>query len=156
MKATPIILSSVFAGTSLLSLGLSHHVLAQADPMSPTAPSGMPSSPADAPTGGAPSSPVDAPTGGGSTPSTPADSPASSPSAPTESPASDPTAPASDPTTSTPSDTPSASSGSPDMAKKSVLALCGPGGASQIVEADKLPVGCRLAPTDAVPAAGQV
>jgi hypothetical protein len=157
MKAASILLSSVFAGTSLLSLGLSNHVLAQADPMSPTAPSGMPSSPADAPTGGAPGAPADAPTGGGSTPSTPADSPASSPSAPTEAPASDPTAPASDPTTSTPSDTPSASSASPDdTAKKSVLALCGPGGASQIVESDRLPVGCRLVPTDAVPAAGQV
>jgi hypothetical protein len=161
MKAASIFLSSVLAGTSLLSLGLSHRVLAQADPMSPTAPAGMPSTPADAPTGGgAPSSPADAPTGG--TPSTPSDSPASSPSAPTEAPASDPTAPASDPTapasdptTSTPSDTPSASSESPD-AKKSVLALCGPGGASLIVESDSLPIGCRLAPTDAVPAAGQV
>jgi hypothetical protein len=156
MKATSILLSSVLASTSLLSLGLAHRVSAQADPMAPTSPAGMPSAPADAPTGGgAPSAPADAPMGGGA-PSSPADSPATSPSAPTESPASDPTAPASDPTTSTPSDTPSASGASPDAAKKSVLALCGPGGASQIVESDSLPVGCRLAPTDAVPAAGQV
>lgn len=137
--------------TSLLSLGLSHRVLAQADPMAPTAPSGMPSAPADAPTGGgAPSSPADAPTGGA--PSTPADSPASTPSAPTEAPASEPTAPAAD----TPSDTPSASSESPDMSKKSALALCGPHGAATIIEADSVPSGCRLVPTEAVPAAGQV
>jgi hypothetical protein len=147
MKVASIFLSSALLSSSVLTLGLSPRVLAQADPLAPTAPSGAPSSPTDAPMGGgAPSSPADAPAG--ATPSTPADSPASTPSAPTE-------APASEPEPAAPTDTPSASSESPATEQKSVLALCGPGGAALIVEGDSMPIGCRLVPTEAVPA-GQV
>jgi cytoskeletal protein RodZ len=135
MKPISLLLSSILMSIVLLNLGFSHRVFAQAEPTTP-APSAP--SPTTEPT--APTSPVETPP----------------PSSPTETPA--PTSPVENPPPSSPTPTGNPDSGSsefPGTNPRTVLAICGHNGASQIFEANKVRIGCYLVPTDSVPA-GQV